>query len=381
MKIKGLKTFLAAVLPISWAPISLLPLGIVVFSSMYAALHIRNISLIRPVVYFGVFTLAYVGCNVGASAFLGKDIDYFQVARTIGPLLLGMVFFSVLITKRQDSSRVIANLHLLAMYAAIMLIIYFITGCLLLPNGLPIAGLDIVDEAVPGRLWIYPTFGILLLYSVSLIERKAFAGIFFLIILLTQSKAMIVALIVVTVICLRGGYKNESSSRWKLALSTVVVSLIASPFLTSIFGRFTEFAQVGDGWRLGEYVSAIEALGSSLGRWAFGNGIGISYREVDWMVATQSNERLIANMSYDIHSLYLDVIVKLGVVYLVAFFFFLRRLTVGLDNRIGRSIFAFVVITGFSSPSFFHSIDTVGFFVTLALIYPHYARQGGVHGH
>ena len=72
-------------------------------------------------------------------------------------------------------------------------------------------------------------------------------------------------------------------------------------------------------------------------------------------------------MRYDVHNFFMDVIVKLGLVFLVSLLFFMYRLMRPLGALLRIQIYTFYLVQGLSSPVLFHSVDFIGFMLSLAL--------------
>ena len=157
----------------------------------------------------------------------------------------------------------------------------------------------------------------------------------------------------------------------KILLSLCAFAILA-PFLGDVITRFSHFLQVGDLWRLQEIILSMETYSSSTYNMIFGNGVGVPYRELNYAMMFGDSSRLAINMTFDVHNLFVEILLKFGPIFLVFYLYFIFRQFRKLPNFIYILLVILFISQGLTSPAIFHSVDTLGFMLGLSLIINRY---------
>lgn len=352
--------FLAALCLV--AIFGLLPLGFTQTGILvsYLVLFIFSIrTLLSSKMFFGVLGfLIFVVAQISINLTLERDVSMWQVARSSGYFFIALGTYMLIESNIKITDLFVKYESYILVYLLGLVAIYFISDVRLFASSLPIENSD--------RLYIFSPMLFFPLFVMAL-NKGSFNAVFYLVFLaLTYQKTIFVSVVIVFFLHLfaqKGGLKKFGINSSLLWLS-MLVALIASGFVVA--PRFFSFLEVGDLWRWSEIITVYDMVSSDMAKLLFGHGIGIPYR--DFVDPLNSDTRLAVNMRYDVHNFYVDVILKLGLVFLVFLLLFMYRLMSPLGSLMRLQIFSFYLVQGLSSPVLFHSLDFVGFMLALALL-------------
>lgn len=314
----------------------------------------------RSALYFGMFTVTYLLFQILLNCFRGLEISFFQIIRTMSYFLVSLMIYAFVVRNCYIAHVFFRYENWISGFIFILLVIDILFGERLYSASL------LLDDG-SGRFYVFSPMLFYLLLSLALYEGRLIALVYMALIMATLQKTLIICVFLLIPLLLL--YRGKVLGYRKIVL---IIILAFIPFLffgSDLISRFQGFFVNGDNWRLNEVVVGLKVYSSSFFNIIFGNGLGVPYRELTVQIDSfELPNRLAINMTYDVHNLFVDLLIKFGFIYLLAYFLFIFNILKSLPSFFIISCIAFFIVMGFSSPAVFHSIDSLGFMFGLALL-------------
>lgn len=352
---------------------SILPLGlgsteIMLSSCIFLAITFIFITIPKDHILYLSVIIFFPLFQILTNLIIEKSIDFFQIARVNAPLFIGIFVYYA--SRRLHSFQIFfyKNESKLAVFLLSLILLYYLTDIRLFSVSLDT--FTTLSESDSLRIYLYSPCLFFLLFLLALKDMKkiVFIYLFFLVITLSKSVFLSIfisfALYLFSIIFTNNSKDNKPVS--KIIITALIISFAA--VIPIILDRFITFFAVGDLWRLTEIISVIELIRNEPSILLIGYGVGIPYRDFMWSLYNGDNYPLINNMRYDLHNLYLDVIVKYGAIYLLIYLIYFYKLISKFNMVLKLQILFMFIIYGFTSPALFHSIDFIAFMLGLSII-------------
>ena len=350
-------SLLSLILTFGLLPVGLNNLGILTCYLFFIIICFRFV-ISYKLSFVLIFFLTYFSVQIMTNIFLERDIDIVQVLRTSVHFFLGFIVYILVLDNKKITFYFFKYELYILVYISILFFLYFFLDVRLYSSSLIIEDSD--------RFYIFSPMLFFPLFVLA-VKKGNLNSVFYLFFLgLTLQKTIMLSIIVVYILHFFFQKNDNKKFGYKNILVGITAFLLVVTLVFMIVPRFLTFLEVGDTWRLIEISKVFEIVSNDMIKLLFGNGIGIPYRE--FVEGVDLDSRLAVNMRYDVHNFYADIILKLGLFFLICLLIVMYQLMRPLGSLVKFQIFSFYIIQGLSSPVLFQSIDFLGFMLGLSLI-------------
>ena len=278
----------------------------------------------------------------------GVAVDYMQVMRNIAFISL---FFLVYEIRGWIAHIVVKNSNKLVYFMLALLILFYVFD----------VKLFITQLESQGRLYVFG-FPIYVVLQILAIRQKQYHIVFFIFVILSASngKAIIVADLFLIAVAMSSGVQfNVGKFVFTFGLFAIIL------YNSVLFERIEMFMINGDAWRLEEVHYAYNSIIKDYFSPLFGNGLGVPYNDSYGYGVYANLTGLEENSSFDIHNLFISIILKYGVLGSLLFYYAWKRY---LKNTGEFAFTIFVLISGMSSPWIIQSIEITSLAIAMGIL-------------